>query len=682
MQGKNPKVLFFRKIQFRLVISFLVPVVCIIVLGTVSYQKASSAIMNNYRTSTEQTANMMQQYLSLIITSEKDTFKFYVNEEDLISYYQGFFSGIEKASVMNTYLDEVRTSILNDPKVKSIYFLSDNKESLYTVTADVVEDAYSQYKNSSQGELVAENAYEWHVFGVNEELDAQVGLASGYSVRLVREFNKAPVIMVVDLDEPVIREILQSLDAGENSSIMLVTKDGKEFYSDSAMQSSTPLVYGTDFYNNAMAGEEIDGSRTVYISGKEYLFVYSRLSVGDAMIAALIPADRLLQETADIKMLSLILTLAAAVIALLLGTVISRRMSGTIQYILRQLHKVSAGDLTIHLKTKRKDEFGLLCAGINDTVNHVKSMIIQVNEVSTLLNSDASYVNDASQVFMETSSDIQKAVSEIEVGVERLDTGSEDCLSQMDMLSGKISNVSQNTDEISKLTTATGSTIGTGIESVQGLTSSAQQTSQITREVIEAIQELEKKSDSINKIVSAINDIAEQTNLLSLNASIEAARAGDAGRGFAVVAEEIRKLSDQCLTSAAQISEIVHEIADKTGQVVVIARQAEEIVSTQAGAVEETTSAFHLINDQVESLLKALHIISGSVQEIDASRTQTLGAIESISAVSAETAACSSSVHSTAGTQLDAVRDLENASNQLRERADRLMEVLGSFIVS
>lgn len=154
-------------------------------------------------------------------------------------------------------------------------------------------------------------------------------------------------------------------------------------------------------------------------------------------------------------------------------------------------------------------------------------------------------------------------------------------MSQMDSLSGKINNVSSNADELGKLTSATGETITTGISSVQTLTQTSETTANITRNVIQSIQELEEKSKSISNIVSAINDIAEQTNLLSLNASIEAARAGDAGRGFSVVAEEIRKLADQCLASSSQISSIVDEIVSKTGEVVNIARQAEDAVSSR-----------------------------------------------------------------------------------------------------
>ena len=112
-------------------------------------------------------------------------------------------------------------------------------------------------------------------------------------------------------------------------------------------------------------------------------------------------------------------------------------MSGTIHYILRKLRKVADGDLTIHLTTRKQDEFGLLCEGINHTVEHVKELIVHVNEVSNQLNEAAGYVNEASGTFLKTSQNIQEAVECIETGVNKLDNGAENCLTQMDALSGK-----------------------------------------------------------------------------------------------------------------------------------------------------------------------------------------------------------------------------------------------------
>jgi methyl-accepting chemotaxis protein len=679
---EKSEVVFFRSIQFRMIAAFLVPVLCIIVLGVASYEKASDGIINSYKNSTEQTADMMQQYISLIATSEKDEFKTYLTDSEFTSYFVGLSGTNSDLTTKKSYEDQLRNKLALDTKIKSVFFLADGGNSIYISTASLPAEAYSIYSESGQGALVTANSYDWFVFGQNTEADEGLNIdTSTYSLRLVRKLNDSKAVMMINLDASFIRNAMLSLDPGEDGYVTLVSSDGAEFYADTEAQPENTLVYGTSFYQDAMESESTSGNRIVSIDGRNYLFVYSKLELGDVMVAALIPESVMLQETADIKQLSVILTIIAAIIAMLLGTLISRQMSGTIQYILRQLRKVSKGDLTIHLTSKRKDEFGLLCDGVNDTVAHVKGLIEHVNEVSGQLTAAAAYVSEASGMFLETSQDIQNAVSEIEIGVNRLDSGSEDCMTQMDSLSGKITNVSQNADEIGKLTSTTGDTISNGIESVQGLTASAQSTTEITQNVILAIQELELKSKSISKIVSAINDIAEQTNLLSLNASIEAARAGEAGRGFAVVAEEIRKLSDQCLGSAGQISTIVNEIVEKTQDVVSIAQQAEEVVSTQAGAVEETTASFRQIDQQVESLLAALATISTNVQEMNSSRSETLEAIESISAVSAETAACSSTVYSSAGSQLDAIKDLDQAAQDLRERADKLVDVLGTFSV-
>ena len=683
-RGKREKsdIPFYRSIRMQLILSFLIPVGCIIVLGVASYQKASSAIVNSYKESTEQTMNMMQQYLELIVNSEKEEFKAYIKEENLIYYYKGLLDKDAAIQAKTDYTSEIRDKLVRDSKIGGVYFISDDGKSIYSASRELVADAYTQFKESTEGQQMLEAPYDWHVFGQNTAVDQAVNLdTSTYALRMVRKLNDIPQAMIVDIDSDTVREAMQSMDPGERGYVVLVTGDGSEFYSDKEVDNTVTRIAGTDFYQKAMESENISGNSIVYLDGEEYLFVYSRIDSCNALIATLIHSDTLLSKTSDIQKLSIALTIIAAIIAFVLGAVIAGRMSGTIHYILRQLRKVSKGDLTIHLTTKRKDELGLLCDGVNDTVSNVKSLITSVNDVSQQVGEAAAYVAEASGTFMETSQDIQNAVSEIEIGVNKLDTGSGDCLNQMDMLSGKINNVSSNADEIEKLTNATGTTINSGISSVQGLTKSAESTAEITRNVISSIEELENKSKSISNIVSAINDIAERTNLLSLNASIEAARAGEAGRGFAVVAEEIRKLSDQCLASAGQISKIVDEIVAQTIDVVSIAKQAESVVSSQSGAVDDTTSSFRQIDNQVEELLRALQTISNNVQEMNGARNETLSAIESISAASTETAACSTSVYDAAGTQMKAIQDLDQASQKLASKADSLLDILATFHV-
>ena len=673
---------FLRSIKFRLIASFSVPVLCIIILGTVSYSKASDAIVNSYKTSSEQTVEMMQQYMTLTLSTVQEDLKSYYNNGDLKEFYSGVMADKTYYDTLKEWQATFQKKPTSDSKFSQVMIISDDFDSIYSGSQQLSATPYTDYINTAQGATVAGNKNGWHVFGIDTEADTVLGIKENtYSIRIARHMPSVKAILIADVSLNFVRSAMASVDPGEGGYVALITTDGAEFYSDPEVVLEEPMFYGQEHYNITMASGENSGTSEITINGKDYLYIYSRLSIGSVCAVTLIPSEIILAQTKGIQQISVGFTVVAAIIAIGLGLLMSRQMSGTITYILGQLNKVANGDLTVHLVSKSKDEFGQLCKGVNSTVEHMKGLITNVNEVSVQVNDAAAYVTEASETFMHTANDIQRAISEIEVGVNKLDSGSEDCLNQMDSLSGKISNVSENANEIGKLTSSTGETINCGITSVQGLTDSAESTTKITQSVIIAIEELESKSKSINTIIAAINDIAEQTNLLSLNASIEAARAGEAGRGFAVVAEEIRKLSDQCLASAAQIGKIVSEIVGKTGEVVKIAREAEDVVSSQAGAVEETTQSFRDIDEQVASLLKALDTISANVSEMSSARTETLDAIESISAVSAETAACSSSVYTTAGTQLEAISELDNAATQLREKADKLVEMLGNFTI-
>ncbi len=673
---------FYRGIAVKMILCFLVPVVGVAVLGMVSYQKSSDAIVNTYKESVQQTTNMMQQYISLVATSEKDEFKSYLTEQDLKKYFAGLLEHGTENSTRRDYQSRLRNKLSIDDKLHSIYFLADSQRSIDSGTGTLGNDLYTDYKNTTQGSEAAASSTGWYVYGPDMESDEVIGMRThNYSLRIVKRVNSLDAVMMINLSAEYVRTAMQSLDPGAGGYVALVCQDGHEFYSDNKVEFDEPLIYGTDFYQKAIEGQETAGNEMVTLNGQNYMFVYSKLSFGNVLVTTLIPSARLLEQSSGIKGLTTVLVIVCAILALALGFLLSRSMSGTIQYILRQLRKVSNGNLTVHLQAKTKDEFKLLCDGINDMVNHVKSLIKDVNEVSEEVGAAAVHVAQTSGTFMATSQDIQNAVLEIESGVNKLDTGSDNCLNQMDSLSGKINNVSSNADEIGKLTNAAGETINVGIASVQSLTESSESTAEITRHVIVSIEELEEKSKAISHIVSAINDIAEQTNLLSLNASIEAARAGDAGRGFSVVAEEIRKLADQCLSSAGQISSIVKEILSKTSEVVTIARQAETVVSSQTGAVEDTTASFRQIDELVAQLIQALQTITNNVQEMNGARNETLSAIESISDASTQTAACSSSVHDAAGTQLDAVKNLDAASQSLTAKAESLLDTLSTFQV-
>ena len=414
---------------------------------------------------------------------------------------------------------------------------------------------------------------------------------------------------------------------------------------------------------------------------ERYLFAYSRISGKGYAVCALVSEDYIMENVSGIKTITVAVVLFAAIIAFATGTVLARGISKAINSMIRSLKKVADGDFTVQVTTKRSDEFMLMAEAITDTVEHVKGLISNVQEVNTQLVEAAERVNESSSIFMETTQNINGSVDEIKTGAYKLDEDSDNCLAQMDKLSEKIETVTTNTEDIGKVVESTRESIISGIGSMEGVTESTESTTRITAHVIEAIEGLQDKSRSIGTIVGVINEIAEQTNLLSLNASIEAARAGDAGRGFAVVASEISKLADQSLKSADQIRKIIDEIILNTSNVVDIAKEAFVIVQAQDKSVNDTTEAFEDMKKNINTLLGSLQEITQNVVNMEGARVMTLESIENISSVSAETAACSLSVSETVEYQNKAIYGLDAAANTLTAKAEQLTELLSQFNV-
>ncbi|MBR3684033.1 MAG: methyl-accepting chemotaxis protein [Lachnospiraceae bacterium] len=682
---KEPKlgVALHKSILTKLVLSFFLPVVCIIVLGVISYNKASDAIVESYEENVDQTVTMISEYMALVVDTVQANYKQYSADEDMAFYFNGYHdTDLENANYHKETTTTFQGKATTDPLIADFYFLNDTMESIVTNKINV-EAPYTEYLATSEGALVAEDKITYFLFGNISTLDEKLGTSNNiYGLRFARKMTNVAAVMLVDIKKSVLQEALATLDPGEGGYVAMVTRDGVEFLSDGSSSKTDTIFVGSDFYTAALESEAATGLQYVDYNGEEYLFIYNKLSGNrGAMVCTLVSKDTILGKTDDIRTLTVVIVILASIAAILIGTVMSRSMSSAIKAIIKKTKKVAKGDMTVDFKTKRKDEFKLLYEGLNDMVINMKDLIQNVSDVSVELTEASAKVAETSETFAKSSQDIQTSIKDIDSGVTRLDEDSEDCLTQMDTLSKKIEVVSSSTIEINGLASSTGESIAKGMDSVQILHESAKTTTKVTNEVITAIEALEVKSRSISEIVDTINEIAEQTNLLSLNASIEAARAGEAGRGFSVVAEEIRRLADQSLNSANQIGKIIAEIIGNTADVVKVARQAEEIVETQEKTVGYTTASFGEMKESVSSLMESIESISQNVENMEAARVQTLSAVESISAVSAETSAASGAVYETADKQYAAVEDLNNASDRLEEKANALNELMKRFIL-
>lgn len=670
-------------IKVKLIGAFMIPVILIIILGVISYVTASNAIKSSFIEASTSTIQKTADYYTLMFSNVSALATDFANNSDVKSYYSGSLSNdvMTESTTYSNISSSLSSTAMGNKAIKAAYVIGSYGRSIFTSTTSMeTTGEYSNIKASAEGQKIDQDRTAW--FTSREYLDTRgVGdYAVSYGRQLVGNSGKSVGYIFFDLNSDYVADTLTDIDLGKNSVIALIAPDGGEIISSDYLESdkSTRYISDKDFYSEAVSSDEKSGSSFVKYNGKEQLFVYSITDDG-FMVCALIPQSTIIAQANTIKYVSVVLIIATIVVAVFIGGILASNISRAIKHIMQRLEKAAAGDLTISVDLRRSDEFAVLGSSTNGMINNVKKLIEKTKAVSDKVDVSVETVTESARELLAETQKITMAIQEIEHGVIQQAEDSEDCLRQMDNLSEKINIVSENSGKIARIAEETSQIVESGMTSIHELKNNADDTVNITHQVISEINKLKASSQSIGNIIGAINEIAEQTNLLSLNASIEAARAGEAGRGFAVVADEIRKLADQSVNSVNEIRKIVEDINKKTNDTVDIAKRAEDVVEIQGKSLENAEQVFDHIQSQFGELISNLDEITSGIGTIADSKAQTIDAIESISAVSQQTAAASEEVTETANRQLEQVEGLNSAAQDLSNNSEALAKAIDLF---
>jgi methyl-accepting chemotaxis protein len=278
----------------------------------------------------------------------------------------------------------------------------------------------------------------------------------------------------------------------------------------------------------------------------------------------------------------------------------------------RLAQNMAQGDLTTEVARPDGDEIGRLSQSMTHMQKQIRDMLQQIIHNTEELRKAAEEINDTAFQLSETSQEQASNMEEISSTMEELGSG-----------------VSQNAQNAQKTNSI-----------AQDSSQNAEKSEQTVQQTVAVIQEISEK-------IQLVDDIAQQTNLLALNASIEAARAGDSGKGFAVVAEEVKKLAQNSQNAASQIM----ELADKN---VTIVNQAGDMLKSLAPEIGQTA-------ELVDKITKASQEQDTGINQINQSLNQINEGAQS-SASSSE--------------------ELSSTASRLKEHAGRLSEMVDYFKVS
>lgn len=669
----------FKGIRVKILGGFILPIVFMCIIGFASYKKSSDAIISNYEESMVQTLGAVGNYIELGLDSVSDkmvevmlsdalnNYLLRTNKEDTIDDHTNFKKLQKELYVIGE----------TNKFVKNVHVMARVGSGVSTVGSTAPKDLYDQFIANEEYKSIIQSKQRNNWVGKHAFLDELLKLNdTTYCISLISSMTSMDGYIVMDINTLEIIDAFKDIDIQNGTIVGFVTADGRETI---VNEGITDVFAGKDYFQVAEQDEATHGSDYIKYNGDKYLFTYSKVGETGSMVCALVPYAHITEQVRELKTLSIILASVASVIALVLAFILAGDIASVISKLMKSIANAAKGDLTTEFKTKRNDEFKILSNGLNNMTASMRSLIGEVATVGGKVTDSAASLSATSEMILSATKDISITIDEIEKGVLQQAEDTESCLLQMNKLSERITQVYDNTYEIEKIAGDTKGVVEKGIVIIDDLNSKTKATTDVTQLVIKDIEELELQSRSIGNFVEMINEIASQTNLLSLNASIEAARAGEAGRGFAVVADEIRKLADQSVQAVNQIQGIVNTIQGKTKGTVLSAKQAEEIVGSQAESLNRTIHAFEDINTYVEKLINNLNDITYGIKEIESAKEDTLEAISNISAVSQETAASSEEVSATANGQISSVEKLTEAALELANDAKTLEAAIQMF---
>lgn len=669
-----------RGIQVKLIGAFMIPVILFVIIGFMIYSKCSTTLNSTYEASANTSVGTLEEYLGLGFENiELMATRLSINSA-ITSYYTG--SEVKSESMLMDTKVALSNESTADKFIDHIIVCAKSGTACSEKSA-IRGDVYNAFVESEEGKNVESEIGMGSMWiSSHPAIDEVTGYDSDeYALSLVtvlkNNSNKSVGYIIIDVKTSFIQDILDNAQISDNSIKGFVLEDGSQVLSGDSDIKFTD----TDFYQEALAGENLQGSKEVSYEGADYLFTYSRIEGTNMLVCAMVPQKEIMAGAQAILRYTLIAVAICAVIAIVVGSVLASGISKAIRKVNRVLKKTSDGDLTGQISMKRKDEFNVLSSSITNMIGSMKDLILKMTNVSGHVSDSAVQVGTNSEVLLEVTKNITEAVDYINSGISQQAQDTESCLEQMNGLAERINVVHENTDEISEIAQEAQGAIENGMVIVANLGEKVQGTTEVTETIIREIRELNKESIAINSIIGTINEIAEQTNLLSLNASIEAARAGEAGRGFAVVSEEIRKLAEQSGNAGNQIGEIINHIQERLAATIETAGLAGESVAFQTEALNNTVDVFKNISQQVSKLAEDVEKITQSVGGIEQAKEDTMNAIESISTTSNQTESASEELARSTEKQLQAVEVLNDAVKRLQMDAEDLDTSVSIFKV-
>lgn len=684
-QEQIPKGKFAHSLLGRLTITFsLLLILSLSISGISTYFITKANVIMDFKNSSTEVAQQTKNYIEVMCTTVDSVYSQLYSDKtfmELISREN--LTQAEKEEVRDLIGDELTNIAINNTFniISGVTFYNENGliSSFPKVprTESESEKQTKELKGNSWYKDVVERDGKSYWLSPHEEKIVE-GRPNTYlsSLSLMKDDNNNVTGTIkIDIKASVLNQILDETKLGENGYIFIVGRDGEIVAHKDKDMAGTRLDSGIyDSIVNSTSGdfEFKDGSTDMY-------GICVDSDYNDWRYIAVVPEKELFATATNIQKYTSVITLICLVLCFAITVFVSFEITRPINSIIALTKKLANGDLTLKSDDYKILELDLLGSNFNEMSEKLNNTLKTTTDIANETDRVSTNLADITEGLKNSSREIAQAVQEITTGSNEQVEKTMDCAQAAEDLSENINNVIGEMRNISQKADNCINIARDNKSVVRKLNENSQESFKILVKVMETISGLSKSTNEILSILGEIDNIAKQTNLLSLNASIEAARAGDAGRGFSVVADEIRKLSDQSKMSSVKIAGMINDISQSVEETISTSNIAQTAFKEEMVQVNKTVDAFGVIEEQVDSVVKSMVEAISSLDKIEEKKNFLSENIDNISSISERNAAATEQVMASVETEFNSSEDMNNIAQLLSEKSQMIKERLESF---
>ena len=428
----------------------------------------------------------------------------------------------------------------------------------------------------------------------------------------------------------------------DSSYVYLVNEDGTMLYHPTEEKVGQPVenVVVTGLVKQLQNGEHPGNAVVDYdFHGTAKYAAYCIMSNNDIVVVSADESD-VLSGLHQVSATAFGVLVGIVLVMCVIAYIVGKRMAKPLVKLGNVIEQMAEGNLNASFDGVKdsNDEIGLIKVRMQHMATMLSDIVEKIREASDHMTASSWELNETSEQTLSANGEISRAVQDVAEGSTNMATSIMDINDNLGTMSSETQVIDSSVHEIKKQAAIVQESSQMMSDKMRNMRESSVRMDEGIATISERIRKVNEVVDKVREIVSVIEEISGQTNLLSLNASIEAARAGDAGRGFAVVAEEIRVLSDNTSEQLENIKQIISELISECSECV---KASENIVEDNAAQKEEISyvlTEFGTLDEQIGLTADKAEEIKKLVEtmvELNGNITQSSGGLTDVSSANA-----------------------------------------------